>query len=212
MTPFKIVAFDCDGVLFDTVNANKAYYNAVLEHLGRPAMTEDQFHFAHMHTVDETMAFLFSDDAASLDAAQAYRRRLGYQRFVHYMQMEPYLKTLLTQLRPHFKTAIVTNRTDSMGFVMAAHGLDGCFDLVVTALDVVKPKPHPHALLKVLAHFNAQRHEMLYIGDSEVDEMAAKAAGVFLAAFRNPLLDAQYHLNSFEELEMILLPPAGKLK
>jgi beta-phosphoglucomutase-like phosphatase (HAD superfamily) len=32
-----VVAFDCDGVLFDTEAANWAYYNHILGHFGRPA-------------------------------------------------------------------------------------------------------------------------------------------------------------------------------
>ncbi len=42
MKNIEVVAFDCDGVMFDTINANMAYYNKILEHFGRPAMTPQQ--------------------------------------------------------------------------------------------------------------------------------------------------------------------------
>ena len=57
----KVVAFDCDGVLFDTEQSNRAYYNAVLKHLGFPGLTGEQFAYVHMHTVDESLAYLFKD-------------------------------------------------------------------------------------------------------------------------------------------------------
>jgi len=38
MLNVSVVAFDCDGVLFDTLEANRHYYNHILEHFDRPAM------------------------------------------------------------------------------------------------------------------------------------------------------------------------------
>ena len=32
----KLVAFDCDGVLFDSQQANIAFYNTILAHFDRP--------------------------------------------------------------------------------------------------------------------------------------------------------------------------------
>ena len=56
MVNFKVVAFDCDGVLFDTEQANRVYYSNILQHFGRPAVTDEQFVFVHMHTVFESLA------------------------------------------------------------------------------------------------------------------------------------------------------------
>ncbi|MBW1841164.1 MAG: hypothetical protein JRI75_05165, partial [Deltaproteobacteria bacterium] len=54
MKDIVVVAFDCDGVMFDTTRANMAYYNRILNHFGKPDMTPEQFSFAHMHTADAT--------------------------------------------------------------------------------------------------------------------------------------------------------------
>ena len=43
MEHIKVVAFDCDGVMFDTTKANMSYYNEILEHFGQPTLTPDQF-------------------------------------------------------------------------------------------------------------------------------------------------------------------------
>ena len=47
----KLVAFDCDGVMFDTAQANRLYYSHILQHFDRPTLTEEQFRFVHMHTL-----------------------------------------------------------------------------------------------------------------------------------------------------------------
>ncbi len=196
----KVVAFDCDGVMFDSREANRAYYNHLLGHFHLPAMTPEQLAFAHMHTVDEALARLIPDKATR-EAAQAYRSRMGYVPFLKFMQMEPGLVPLLETLRPRFKTAVATNRTDTMARVLAENHIDHLFDLVVCALDVQFPKPHPEALVKVTDHFSVAAEEVLYVGDSQVDEMAAAAAGVPFVAYRNPDLTADHHIRHLEEIK-----------
>ncbi len=201
--PPKVVAFDCDGVMFDSQEANRAYYNQVLDHLDLPAMTPEQLAFVHMHTVDESLAYLIKDGAAR-DAAQAYRRQLEYLPFLKFMRIEPGLVPLLEALRPRFRTAVATNRTDSMARVLAETHIDHLFDLVVCALDVQFPKPHPEALVKVVNHFSVSPDEVVYVGDSRVDEMAAKAAGISFVAYRNPELTADHHIRHLAEMADLL--------
>jgi phosphoglycolate phosphatase len=202
-SPFRVVAFDCDGVMFDSREANRAYYNHVLAHFQLPAMTPEQLTYAHMHTVDESLAHLIADPAIR-DAAQAYRKQLGYLPFLKFMQMEPGLVPVLNQLRSHFKTAVATNRTDTMAHVLKENHIDHLFDLVVCALDVRFPKPHPEALYKVTAHFAVESDQVLYVGDSQVDETAARAAGISFVAYRNPALTADYHIRKLAEIPGLL--------
>jgi HAD superfamily hydrolase (TIGR01509 family) len=203
MKEFKAVAFDCDGVMFDTEHANRMYYNRILEHFDGPEMTDEQFAFVHMHSVHESLAHLFHDQK-TLEAAHAFRKSMDYREFVKYLIMEPHLVSLLEKLRPHTKTAIATNRTDTMDRLLTEFDLDGYFDLVVTCRDVKYPKPHPEALLKILDHFGLAAHQIIYIGDSQVDEQAARAAGIPLVAYRNPELSSDYHIDSLKELEELL--------
>lgn len=200
---FKVVAFDCDGVLFDSSRSNRAYYNSILERIGRPPMTDDQFAYVHMHAVDEALAFLF-DDPRTLAAAQHYRREMSYLPFIREMAMEPHLRDLLTKLRTAYKTAIATNRTDTMSRVLTEHDLQHLFDKVVTASDVPHAKPHPDQLLLLLGHFGIDPHQMIFIGDSEVDAMAAQQAGVPFIAYDNPRLPAKAHIQNLGQLLGVL--------
>ncbi|GBC62825.1 HAD family hydrolase [Desulfonema ishimotonii] len=201
----KAVVFDCDGVLFDTAEVNRIYYNRILTHLGRPALTEAQFTFAHMHTVDESLAHLFPEDE-SLAAAQEFRKsmHMNYQEFLQYMTPEPHLRPLLQKLRPRYRTAIATNRTDTMNRLLSEFDLTDEFELVVTALDVARPKPHPDALLRVLNYFDLSPRQAIYIGDTKVDELATKAAGIPFAAYGDASLSAEFHISTLRDMEQIL--------
>jgi HAD superfamily hydrolase (TIGR01509 family) len=203
MMRFEVVAFDCDGVLFDTEQANRVYYSNILQHFGRPAVTEEQFAYVHMHTISESLAYLFSDEK-TLAAAHLFRETMDYQQYLRYLTVEPHLVSLLQKLKPKFKTAIATNRTDTMNRLLAAFDLEGDFDLIVTASDVKRPKPHPDVLLKISDHFNIPPDQVIYIGDSRLDELAARSAGMPLVAYRNPELSAEYYVNNLSEIEGLL--------
>lgn len=198
-----VVAFDCDGVMFDSSQANHAYYNQVLAHVGLPDMSAEQFAYAHMHTVDESLAFLIRDSDL-LAVARQYRQEMSYVSLIGYMVIEPTLKPLLTKLKPGYKTAIATNRTDTMDRVLTEHDLEGQFDLVITASDVSYPKPHPEQLVRIMGHFGIDPRQMVYIGDSLLDAQAAQAAAVPFIAYRNPDLSADMHIESLQQIEALL--------
>lgn len=194
----KVIAFDCDGVMFDTRKANREYYDQLLAHFGRPSMSDAQMDFVHINTVEKSVAHLF--EPAQREAVNSYRKEMGYLRFIKYMEIEPDLKLLLTGLREKYRTAVATNRTDTMERVLDEFDLTNQFDLVVTALDVTHPKPASDCLDKVAQTFQAAPSEVMYIGDSVLDQQAARAAGTQFVAFGNPALEADRHIRSFKEL------------
>ncbi len=199
----KVVAFDCDGVMFDSRKSNAAYYNHLLRHFKMPELTGDQLAYAHMHTVDETLSFLFTDDKI-LSGVKDYRKELDYVPFLKYMEIEPGLVDLLKKLRPEYKTAVATNRTNTMNRVLIENKIDHLFDLVVCALDVQFPKPDPELLNKVVDSFDVTKNQVLYIGDSELDQKASEAAGIPFVAYDNLKLEADFHIRSLEEIKTLL--------
>jgi len=205
----RVVVFDCDGVMFDSREANEAYYNHILSHFGKPRMNIEQCEFVHMHTASQSVAHIFKDDPRAQEA-EAYRQHVSYFPFISKMRREPYLKRFLSYLRPSYKTAIATNRSDTMGRVLEEHGLEGAFDLVVSCLDVEHPKPSPDALLRILDYFGVLAPEAVYIGDSEIDETAAKTAQVPFIAYKNRKLAADCHIEHFGEMEAFLKAGAGR--
>ncbi len=100
-------------------------------------------------------------------------------------------------MRPGCYLALATNRTTTTQAVLTYHGLADDFDMVVSAKDVSRPKPHPESFVRILEHFRLSPLEAIYIGDSRVDELFAANAGVPFVAYRNPELTANYYLDSF---------------
>lgn len=200
MSSLKLVVFDCDGVMFDSIAANQAYYNDILAHFGHPPMSEEELRYVHVQHVADSIRFIFRNHPADYAAADAYRRSLDYSPYLKFMRMEPDLPEFLEFLRPDYRTAISTNRSTTMATVLKIFDLDRYFDKVVTALDVSNSKPHPEALHQIFAHFGLGPDEGIYIGDSQVDLEHCQAVGMRLIAFKNRSLPADFHVESFMEI------------
>lgn len=200
MAALKVVIFDCDGVMFDSREANRRYYNHLLERFGHPAMGAGELEYVHAHHVMDSLRHIFRHYPGDLEAADRYRKSLDYRPFLDFMIMEPDLKEFLQLVRRRCKTAISTNRTNTMAAVLDIFGLAPFFDIVVTAMDVENAKPHPEALQKILEHLNASAEESVYIGDSMVDREHSANMGIKMVAFKNASLPAEYHVSSFMEI------------
>jgi phosphoglycolate phosphatase len=199
----KVIIYDCDGVLIDSRRSNEAFYNHILARFGLPPLSPAQLDLVHVSTARDAIDLLFQG-SLQRQAAQAYQLQIDNAPFIALIEAEPHVREVLTQLRPAYHTAIATNRGRSLPLVLQHLQLADLFDLTVSCYDVQEPKPHPECLHKVLNHFRVRPEEAIYIGDAAVDRQVARAAGVAFAAYKNPLLAADYHLQNHLELLKIL--------
>jgi HAD superfamily hydrolase (TIGR01509 family) len=205
--PFKLAIFDCDGVLFDSREANRHYYNSVLSSVGLPEMNEKQLDFCHMHTAGESMDYLLKGQPESIiNEAMRVIEKVDYSSFLKYMTMEPGVTETVQQIRKFMPAAISTNRSTTMPLLATMYRLDQLFDKIVCALDVKNPKPDPEGVYKILDYFKVSPHQAVYIGDTSVDQEVADRAGVPLIAYKNSSLEAMFHVEHFSEIGKIIVP------
>ncbi|MFC1821702.1 HAD family hydrolase [Thermodesulfobacteriota bacterium] len=205
------VIFDCDGVMFDSRQANIHFYNHLLTHFGLGPMLPAEVDYVHMHTALESIRYIFRD-TSHLEAAMAYWPEVDYAPFMREMVMEPGLRELLLLLKPQFGLAVATNRSNTIKPVLALNGIDQFFDIVVSSLDVKNPKPDPESLFKILDFFNIGPLQTFYVGDSLVDYETAKGAGVPFIAYKNKRLDAVFHADHMMEIAERALPELSLAK
>jgi phosphoglycolate phosphatase len=202
----KLIVFDCDGVMFDSKNANSMYYNQLLAHFGLPPMSEDELDFVHMSNVVDAVKHIFRHyTEPSLEQVHSYRMQCEYTPFLKYMEIKPDLVDFLKITSKKYNLAISTNRTNTMVPLLESYRLENFFGKVMTAGNAKRPKPAPDALLEILAHYNCKPEHAIFIGDSIIDEQHAAACNVELIGFKNRNLQAAYHVDSF--MEILELPP-----
>ncbi|MDR3568562.1 MAG: HAD-IA family hydrolase [Syntrophobacteraceae bacterium] len=199
----KVIALDCDGVLFDSKEANVRFYSHIMERIGGPAVRVDQYEYIHMYPVRESLLYLTEGAGEEFDRALEVLKTLDFSPFNGYLTCEPGLVPFLKLASTHFRTALATNRTVSTIELLEKYNLREYFHLVVSASDVKNPKPHPESMEKIFEVFDARPENVLYIGDSKVDETLALATGVHFVSYKNPALAAELHIGHFQELDCL---------
>lgn len=201
----RCVIYDCDGVLFDSFEANTRLYNDLCAKVGKAALQKEELEYVHTHTVYEAIHFIFGKGDELEKKALEALKEIDLRHYIVYLKMEPHLFEALNGLKEkQILLAINTNRTTSMKYIMERFDLWPFFDMVVTALDVKHPKPHPESIEKILRNFDLKKGEVVFIGDSEVDRQTARSSGVPFVAYKNGAIEADFHIDDHLDLFQFL--------
>ena len=136
----KLVMLDCDGVLFDSIRSNVAYYDAILKEMGDPPLNEEARRLCHVYSTPQLFAHFYADDPEKAKEAERIAYSIDYLPFLEYMDPEPGLYEVLTRLKASYKVALATNRGKSVPPLLERFELEGLFDVVSTILDVQTPE------------------------------------------------------------------------
>ena len=199
----SLVMLDCDGTLFDSFEANRGFYDAILERMGRSPLDPAQQDLAHRLATPQVLSHLFGDDPDALERATHLTRGLGYEPFLPLMEPMPGLVETLEWLHARYRTALVTNRGQTIPTLLRHFDLARHFDLTVGLHDVARPKPAPDMLLMCLERFVVPPERPIYVGDSTGDLEAARAACVEFVAVGDATTGTR-RIATFAELPSLL--------
>jgi phosphoglycolate phosphatase-like HAD superfamily hydrolase len=207
----KGVVFDCDGVLLDSRKANIAFYNYIRAGINLPFLTVEQENYVHMSTFEQALDYIVPENLRKLipDILNHMENDLDYYSL---LSLENGLLPLLNWLKTNsIHMALCTNRTDPLEKMLSKFNLTGYFTPVQTASNSI-PKPHPDGLLQILKKWSFDPFEVAFLGDSEVDENAARAADIHFWSFKNQNLHADLLIPDFATLHNWLLDFTKQIK
>ncbi|HXC93111.1 MAG TPA: HAD family hydrolase [Geobacteraceae bacterium] len=185
---YKAVIYDCDGVMFNSLDANFAFYNSVFGHMGIKLDRNDIEMMRIIHTfANRDVLNHFFPERERWDEAVRFAGSIDYRKLFPLLKMEAGYMETLDRLKDHVKLAVCTNRSSSMDALLEEFDLAGYFSMVMTASKASFPKPHPDPLHRILAYYGIEPGEALFVGDSAVDQQAAAAANVPFVAYRSDL-------------------------
>jgi pyrophosphatase PpaX len=173
---FQAVLFDLDGTLIDS----GAIILASMKHATRTVLKReipDDELLARVGSslVEEMRAF---DESRVDELVRVYRE---HNEPLHSeLQPCPGVLELLPKLEAEGRRlGIVTaKRRATVELAFAVLPLRDYFDVLVTAEDTERHKPHPEPLLLALERLDMPADATVYVGDSPFDVRAAKAAGI----------------------------------
>ncbi|MDI3317706.1 MAG: HAD-IA family hydrolase [Bacillota bacterium] len=182
----RLVVFDFDDTLAETGIDFPAVKRRVAERLRREGLwqgTPDEAVSTPLPLLVERAAGRPELSAALLALVEEAEAE-GLAR----LRWSPGLEAALSGLRGlGLRLAVLTNNArEPVRRVLEEAGLEPLFDAVAGREDVPAMKPRPDGLLALCKRLGAAPSEALFVGDSEVDERAARAAGVAFARYLRP--------------------------
>lgn len=189
MNGIKAVIYDCDGVMFESFEANFAFYSKIVERFALPPLDRnngDTMRLLHTYSSRDVLARLFEGDPREEEALR-FAAAIDYRELLPFLRLEEGFVETLDALRNRVSLAVCTNRSTSVEMLLEDFGLTPYFDCVMTAARVQNPKPHPEPLLKILERYRISPWEALFVGDSELDRRSAEAADVPFVAYKSNL-------------------------
>lgn len=178
---YSAIVFDLDGTLTDTLEDLKDSVNYALKEFGFPERNIDEIRsfvgngvrrLIYLSVPENT-----SDETAEkcLDVFKEYYKEHSLVKTKPYDGIVPMLQSLKNQ---GIKTAVVTNKMYEAAQDIVRIFFDGLIDVTVGQVDGIAQKPQPDGIYTALEKLGVSKENAVYVGDSEVDCMTARNAGM----------------------------------
>jgi phosphoglycolate phosphatase len=193
MKPIRLIIFDLDGTLVDTLEDIAHSVNFTLGRLGRPLLHLDTVR----QYVGDGLEKLLSRalDGHSEHLADAKTIYTDHQR--RYLVVNSRLYPGVVETLEHFRSiplAVVTNKTLEFSEpLLDKLGIRHYFRTIIGADSGLPLKPAPDAFLTIIRGLAVQKERTVVVGDGTTDIHAGKAAGITTCA-------VTYGFRSEEEL------------
>jgi phosphoglycolate phosphatase len=179
----RLVIFDLDGTMLDTIADLAAATNQALAHYGYPTHPTE----AYRYFVGNGINKLFERALPEADRTEENVLRIR-SRFIPYYDVHnadlsrPYpgvTEVLQALAAQGIQMAVASNKYQRATEKLVAQYFPGIpFVEVLGQRDGIAPKPDPSIVFDILHTAGVAKEEALYVGDSNVDMMTAKNAGV----------------------------------
>lgn len=185
---FKVIGFDLDGTLVNSLPDLALSVNSALAEFDLPAAPEELVLTWIGNGADvlisRGLAWASEQTGKTLNDEQIAQLKVRFNHFYgenicNISCLYPNVKETLESLKAQgFKLAVVTNKpTQHVLPVLKAFEIDHLFDEALGGQSLPAIKPHPGPLYYLCGKFGVLPHQILFVGDSRNDIIAAHAAG-----------------------------------
>lgn len=218
MSSYRLVIFDMDGTILDTLTDLSNAVNHTLKHFGYPERTQQEIR----SFLGNGSRYLIEKSLPANNAVIPTKLELLLDYYNSYykencaVHTKPYkgIWELLLKLKHENKLiAVVSNKPDFGVQELCQHHFPNLFDFACGERTGIRRKPAPDSVQEVMQRLKVAGKEAVYIGDSEVDISTAQNAGLeaiivtwgFRDADQLIKAGAPRLVSSIQELEKILL-------
>ncbi len=172
----KVLIFDLDGTILDTLKDLYEACNYALDAHGFPTRTMDEVRRFVGNGLARLVELAAPEGTDEVVRAQVLASLKEFYGIHCNDNTGPYpgIMDLLKELKKQgFRMAVVSNKINSAVGELCKLHFDGIFNFYMGEMDGIKRKPAPDMVWKALEHFGVSKEQAIYIGDSEVDLLTA---------------------------------------
>ena len=178
---YKYVLFDLDGTILDTLDDLHAAANAALRECGYPERTRDEVRRFVGNGIRKLIERAVPSGTSEEDIVRTHEAFTAYYSVHCKDKTKPYagIPELVRGLKENgIASAVISNKADYAVKALCEEYFEGLFEFSVGEREGIRKKPAPDSVLEAMRVMGAKSSETVYIGDSDVDIMTAKNAGI----------------------------------
>lgn len=172
----KLLIFDLDGTLLDTLTDLQNSVNFAISKFGFPLKTREDVRKAIGNGVAKLIARSIPENEANphyFECLDIFKKHYAEHYFENTFPYDGMVEVINKLKQMGYKTAVATNKIDRLGKELIEVHFPGGFDYVLGDIDGVPKKPAPDMINNILKHFGLNKENAMYIGDTNVDEETA---------------------------------------
>lgn len=178
---YKLVIFDLDGTILDTLEDLAITMNHVLAENGMPVRSDDEIRLFTGNGIRHLVKNSAENGADESTIEKMFNEFNEYYRVHCYDHTRPYegvIECMEALKKNGTGVAVVSNKADYAVQGLCSRFFEGRYDFAVGEKKNVRRKPYPDSVLQVLEIMGIRGEDAVYIGDSEVDIKTAANAGI----------------------------------
>lgn len=177
----KLVIFDLDGTILDTIGDLAAAVNFALKKNLFPARSVEEVTRFVGNGMRNLILRALPEKVSEEVFAAVFADFKDYYRDHCADSTRPYpgIADLLSRLRKEgFLLAVLSNKSDGSVKVLCEKFYPNAFDAVAGEKEGIARKPSPEGIEAILSSLSVEKTDTVYVGDSEVDVETAKNASL----------------------------------
>lgn len=188
--PRRLIVYDLDGTLVDTLEDITASANHMLQQLQRPSVPAHLIRgYIGRGLAQLVRACLATDDPELLARGTKIYRAHYTQHLLDRTRLYPDARAVCEFFRPK-RQAVITNKPDPYSRdILTALGLAPFFCDIIAGDARYPKKPDPTSLLALMQTEGVTGQETVFVGDSPIDIEAGRRAGVLTVALTHGFTD-----------------------
>ena len=175
------IIFDLDGTLLNTLEDLADSVNHIMKLHGFPERTLDEIRSFIGNGVPTLIRRSLPSGTDEKTAEICTAEMLEYYRCHARIKTKPYdgIIELIDELtKRNIRTAVVTNKAEKAAIILCNEIFGDIFTVVIGDNGVGRLKPAPDNVIRAIGILGAEKENILYVGDSDVDMVTADAAGL----------------------------------